>query len=88
MYRNAARERGEEMEKKKEEKKRRREGIFPFIAIYIYIYIHVHKYTRAHDSFPPFDSSILVYIRVSLKRVPWKAFPFDEVVQACFPVCR
>lgn len=53
VYRNVTRE-GEEIEKKKEEKQRRRN-----------IYIYIHKYTRTHDSFPPFDSSIFVYILVS-----------------------
>lgn len=90
---NVTRE-GEIKKKKIGEGKKGRKMVFPFHH-YPYIYIYVHKYTHTptHEFFLPFDSSIFVYIRVSLKRVPWcrKTFPpstrFERVSRLSLIVC-
>lgn len=82
---NVTRGRGDRREKNRRRKGGKEDG--PSIIIHVYTRIFTYINTRTREFFLPFDSSIFVYIRVSLKRAlgAGKRFsPFDEV-RACFP---
>lgn len=85
---NVTRGRGDRREKNRRRKGGKEDG--PSIIIHVYTRIFTYINTRTREFFLPFDSSIFVYIRVSLKRAPWckKAFFPPRRGSSVFPVCR
>lgn len=85
---NVRRGRGDRREKNRRRKGGKEDG--PSIIIHVYTRIFTYINTRTREFFLPFDSSIFVYIRVSLKRAPWcrKAFFPPRRGSSVFPVCR